>query len=259
MTLDRLSAEDVRILNLETGNVRGHVCKMLVLEPGPRPLPTIVELRAHIDARLDAAPRLRRRLVRTPFRLGTPVWVDDADFDIARHVRTVEAPAPVSAANLRDIVAALMAERLDRDHPLWRLDVVEGMADGTTALVWRIHHCLADGMTAMRMASDVLWSADPDAAAPPASTWRPAPPPHAMMLLAGGAAAGVAREADRARSLGAAARDPADARRRAHEAKATVVRDLAWNATPTPLDHAAGTRRRIAFASAPLADCRRAC
>jgi WS/DGAT/MGAT family acyltransferase len=258
MTLDRLSAEDIRILNLETGNVRGHVCKVLVLEPGPRPLPTVDDLRAHIDARLDAAPRLRRRLVKAPFRLGTPVWVDDADFDIARHVRAVEEPAPIGPGRLREIVAALMAERLDRERPLWRLDVVEGVADGTLALVWRIHHCMADGATAMKIASEVLWTAAPDAPPAPASTWRPAPPPHAMMLLADGAASGVTHEHGRARGLGAAARGPADARRRAHEAKATVARDLAWQATPTPLDHVAGAGRRIAFASAPLADCRRA-
>ena len=41
MRLDRLSAEDVRILDLEAGNIRGHTCKVIVLSPGEeRPLPT---------------------------------------------------------------------------------------------------------------------------------------------------------------------------------------------------------------------------
>jgi diacylglycerol O-acyltransferase len=37
-----------------------------------------------------------------------------------------------------------------------------------------------------------------------------------------------------------------------------VRRELTWTATPTPLDHVAGALRRVAFASAPLADCRSA-
>jgi len=258
MPLDRLSAEDVRILNLETGNVRGHVCKVLLVEPGPHPLPTVAELRAHIEVRLDTEPRLRRRLVRAPFGVGKPVWVDDAAFDIARHVRAVDEPEPVGDTRLREIVAGLMTERLDRDHPLWRLDVVPVLADGSMALVWRIHHCLADGTTAMRMAADVLWSHTPDAGAATASTWRPAPPPGAVSLLAQGAAAGVGPAARRVRGLGVAARGYADGRRRSAESKAMVRRELTWTATPTPLDHVAGALRRVAFASAPLADCRSA-
>ena len=55
--LDRLSAEDVEILKREAGPIRGHTCKVVVLEP-PRKggLPTVEQLRASIAARLDAAP-----------------------------------------------------------------------------------------------------------------------------------------------------------------------------------------------------------
>src|SRR5918912_1377017 len=122
MPLDRLSAEDVRILHLEAGNIRGHVCKVVVLRP-------------------------------------------------------VEGRGPVGPERLREIVAGLMAERLDRDHPLWRMDVVETMTDGSMAVIWRMHHCLADGTTMMRLAGELLWSSTPDVAPLAASTWRPAPAP----------------------------------------------------------------------------------
>jgi diacylglycerol O-acyltransferase / wax synthase len=261
MALDRLSAEDVRILDLEAGNVRGHTCKLIVLEPRPgTPLPSVDDLRAHIDARLDAAPRLRRRLVPTPLRLGPPVWADDPGFDIGRHVRPVVEPAPVGAARLREIVADLMSERLDREHPLWRLDVVEGMSDGSMALVWRIHHCMADGTTAMRLGAEVLWS---DGLADPVqrSAWRPAGCPGAVSLLALGAAARVRALARMPASMdldprGRGRGEQAGPSKR--ESRAALKRELARTAMPTPLDHVAGPRRVVAFASAPLAGCRRA-
>ena len=203
MPLDRLSAEDVRILDLEAGNIRGHVCKVVVLRPAEgRPLPTLGELRAHVDGCLDAAPRLRRRLIRSPLTAGSSLWVDDEAFDIARHVRAVEEPGPVGPERLREIVARLMAERLDRAHPLWRIDVVEAMSDGSMALVWRIHHCLADGATTMRLAGEILWTGTPDAAPVAPSAWRPTPAPGGISLLARCTAAGLGPAARRARSAG---------------------------------------------------------
>jgi len=259
MSLDRLSAEDVRILRLEAGNIRGHVCKVLILRAGDeRSLPTLGELRAHIDRCLDGAPRLRRRLVRSAFTAGSSLWVDDEDFDIARHLRAVEEAGPVDPKRLCEIVAELMAERLDRAHPLWRIDVVEEMTDGSMALIWRIHHCLADGATMMRLAGRILWaeSSDVDALAP--SAWRPMPAPDGIALLARCTAAGLGPAARRARSVGGRARGLAQARRLGWDSKSAMKRELARIARPTPLDHDAGPTRRIAFASAPFAASRAA-
>jgi len=194
VSLDRLHREDVRILKLETGQVRGHTCKVLVLErSGARPLPSLAALREHVAARLDAAPRLRRRLVSTPLRLAAPVWCDDPLFDIDRHVDAADPGRPLRRAELPQVVAQLMSQRLDREHPLWRLDVVT-LQDDALALVWRIHHCLADGATAERMGSAVLWSERLEDDARPPSPWRPQPRPATATLAALGLA-------DRLRSI----------------------------------------------------------
>jgi WS/DGAT/MGAT family acyltransferase len=249
VTLDRLGAEDVRILNLETGHVRGHTCKVLVLEQrAGEALPSVDALRAHVAARLDDAPRLRRRLVATPLGVAAPVWADDPAFDIEHHVRPVDAAGPVRRDDLPGVVANLMAQPLDRTRPLWRLDVVS-LDDDAKALVWRIHHCLADGATAARFGSAVLWSdqRDEEVASAP-STWQPAPCPGPARLLALGLA-------DRAAGLG---------RRRARDAgeatqwraiRAAIRRELAPCAQPTPLDRHAGPARIVAFARAPLRAC----
>src|SRR5215213_8241975 len=52
----------------------------------------LTAVRDAVGERLQAVPRLRQRLVRTPFGAGRPVWVDDRDFDIRHHVTTVRCP-----------------------------------------------------------------------------------------------------------------------------------------------------------------------
>nr|MDQ6915746.1 wax ester/triacylglycerol synthase family O-acyltransferase [Actinomycetota bacterium] len=116
----------------------GHACKVLRLQTGDGL--DLAGLRAHVGARLDAAPRLRQRLAPTPLGLAPPVWVDDLGFDLARHVRRLPAGGPVDDARLREVVAGLMAERLDRAHPLWTLHAIEEPGGAIAALVWKLHH-----------------------------------------------------------------------------------------------------------------------
>jgi len=248
--LDRLNPQDAQILRLEAGTVRGHTCKLLILEPtGGRPLPTVAALREHVNARLDAAPRLRRRLVPTPLRLARPAWIDDPEFDIARHVTRAPATGPVSGAQLEELVAHAMTERLDRAHPLWRLDVVERLQDGGCALLWRVHHCLADGGTNIRLGAAVLWDDDPDLPSPPPSSWRAAPLPGALTLAAHGLADRARRRArpDRGRSGPSLL-----------ASRAVIERELARTASVSGLAARAGPGRRVGLVAAPLDAARRA-
>ena len=152
-----LSLEDLAILSLECETVAGHTCKVIVLEGPIDP----AALRASIASRLDQAPELALRLGEID---GVRCWVDDGQApDLDRHV-VVDDGGAVDDAGLRTAVARIFEQRLDRSEPLWRLDVIPELVGGGSALVWRIHHALADGTTAMRIASAVLWDeADGDA------------------------------------------------------------------------------------------------
>jgi diacylglycerol O-acyltransferase len=152
-----LSDEDLAILELECETVAGHTCKVIVLE-GPID-PT--GLRASIASRLDRAPELALRLGEID---GVRCWVDGGQApDLDRHV-VLDGGGVLDDAGLRSAVARIFEQRLDRSEPLWQLDVIPELAGGGSALVWRIHHALADGTTAMRIASAVLWDeADGDA------------------------------------------------------------------------------------------------
>jgi diacylglycerol O-acyltransferase / wax synthase len=77
MTRELLTAEDARILALESGTIRGHTCKVLVIG-GER---SAAEVRAHLEERLGAVPRLRQRLDPGP---GPPAWDEDPDFSLER-------------------------------------------------------------------------------------------------------------------------------------------------------------------------------
>jgi diacylglycerol O-acyltransferase len=158
----RLSADDRAILRTESPTVAGHTLKVAILEPPTgRPRPDIEALRTHIAARIERAPRLRWKL--EVHARGRVEWVDDPKFDIRDHVRGRPATGSVSEDELRRICARMMQERLDRSKPLWTIDLLDPLQDGSTPLVWRIHHSMADGVMAMRLAREVLWD-DGDAA-----------------------------------------------------------------------------------------------
>jgi diacylglycerol O-acyltransferase len=115
--------------------------------------------------------RFRQRVAESHMPLRTPHWEDAPDFDLQRHVHHLALPAPGGDAELRELVSDLMATPLDRSKPLWDLYVVDGFRGGS-ALVSRMHHCIADGIALARV---MLSLADRQrdtgiAPAPPAAT-----------------------------------------------------------------------------------------
>ena len=172
----RLSPEDLRILALENKTVAGHTCKVILL----RGQVDLERLRSSIADRLSRSPLLSVRLGEID---GAPSWVPDQHVDISAHVRVSDqVPDQVTMldeAGLRAVVAGIFEKHLDRSRPLWRIDAIPRLTGGASALVWRIHHALADGSTAMRMATSVLWDEQsdggPDAAGTGVPRRRPGP------------------------------------------------------------------------------------
>lgn len=139
-------------------------------------------VRARVAERLHLLPRFRQRVATVPWGAGRPVWVDDGDFDVAHHVRLMHLPAPGTRSQLAALCGELHAERLDRRRPLWELCFVDGLDDGSVALVERIHHAMVDGVSGVDVAAALLdLEPDPPPSDPPA--WRPRPAPHALQQL----------------------------------------------------------------------------
>jgi WS/DGAT/MGAT family acyltransferase len=255
--LERLSAEDTRILRLESERIAGHTCKVMIL----REARDTEAVRAHMAARVGRAPGLTRRIVPTPLGVANPVWVHDESFELERHVRPAAASRPVGREHLRALVAEVLERRLPRDRPLWSIDVVERLAGGGSALIWLMHHAAADGASCMRIAEEVLWDDEPPGAAPAKAGEGAADgDPSAARLLAAGLshrASGVAgAAAGAARTLAS----PARLRRAAGELgrmPGTVRRELAPLRAASPFDRPLGPNRAVAFTARPLDDLRR--
>ncbi|MGB8390584.1 wax ester/triacylglycerol synthase domain-containing protein, partial [Mycobacterium sp.] len=115
------------------------------------PMPEQEEITATLSERVRAVPRFRQLVHKHPLELAAPEWVDDDNFDITHHVRWAALPHPGDDAALFRIIADLMERRLDRDRPLWECWVIEGLPEGRWAALIKIHHCLADGIAAVRM------------------------------------------------------------------------------------------------------------
>ncbi len=227
---EHLSFDDVEILKLESAAIRGHTCKLVLIEPDERGQPLgIDQLRDRIGERLHQIPRLRERVAMP--RFGQPSWEPDPEFELSNHV-VERSSAPLSEEELRDAVGELMGERLDHERPLWRLDLLR-LEDGAVAVVGRIHHCMADGVSAMRMLAGIFWDppAEPAPGAAPISKKAPAQK---------AAAAAPGRE-----GLATLIRIPG-----------TLRRELR-RGSDSPLDQHIGARREVAWTSYPLEELKR--
>ena len=131
---------------------------------------------AALADRIRAVPRLRRNLVRTPPLCGRPVWVDDLDFAIDRHVREVRCPDPGDEAALCGVAMQAVGTRLSLRHPPWAAVLVTDLREDRCALVVVFHHVLADGVGGLAVLAQLVDGAplgrDDGFPRPPTTRWR---------------------------------------------------------------------------------------
>ena len=181
---DRLSAQDGAFFHLEATGLAQNVGALVILGPhhvdgGAVTTHIVSDLLAR---RVHRVPRLRQRFHELRGPLGPGRWADDPDFDVERHVRHEQLGAEVELAQLAAIAGKLHAEILDRERPLWDITVLEGMSGGRSALLFRWHHALVDGMSAMEIAY-ALFDTEPDAPLGEPVPWQPRPFPGPLELL----------------------------------------------------------------------------
>ena len=176
--------------------------------PAEAPRPSIGALRAKVAARLRLVPRFRQRLAFPPLRLAEPSWVDDDEFDIAGHVSVLDG-SPVSMERFGALTDAVLSEPLDRAHPLWHVYLVPELDDGRIGVIFKMHHALVDGKSAVELAL-LLFDTSPDEPPAPSEEWRPATPPNAARLALEAFASSAAEPLRAARGLARMAGRPGD-------------------------------------------------
>lgn len=203
-------------------------------------------------------------------------WVDDPDFRIERHVRRVRLRGRGGDAQLEALVARLASQPLDPAHPLWQYHLVEGYGQGS-ALIVRIHHCIADGIALVRVTLSLDDGAAPSAGVGKARAAAPSPQEahdagglfgavvepiaHAAQLAAGAAGEAIARSIDVATGLAS----DADARAALGTLGVRVASDalkiaLMADDSPTRLKGKPSGRKAVAWNQPmPLGEVRAVC
>ncbi len=96
--------------------------------------------------------RLRQHVVTSPATVATPRWAFDPDFELDWHVRHIGAPGDGSLGELIGWITQFLQDPYDHTRPLWQYVVVNGLADGRGAIVAKLHHAVADGFSAVKLA-----------------------------------------------------------------------------------------------------------
>jgi diacylglycerol O-acyltransferase / wax synthase len=188
--MERLSGLDASFLYIESSDQPLHVCSILELDTSSVPDGyTFDRLRDDLATRIAAIPEFRAKLADSQLNLDYPVWVDDDEFDLDRHLLRIELPAPGGRRELAQICGHIASTPLDRDRPLWEMWVIDGIADtdpragGLLAVMTKVHHAAVDGVSGANLFAQ-LCSAEPDM--PPPEPVEGAGGAGPMQIAAGG-------------------------------------------------------------------------
>jgi diacylglycerol O-acyltransferase len=108
------------------------------------------QLKELIEDRLLPFERFRQKVVTSTLPGVGPRWVDDSHFNLRSHLQRVALPDPGGQKELQEMVSTIMSTPLDFSKPLWQFQYVENYRGGS-AVVARIHHCIADGIALVRV------------------------------------------------------------------------------------------------------------
>lgn len=171
--MKQLPGLDASFLHLETPQMPMHVGALHNFElPADYAGDFVEDMRLHMAARLARAPALRQKLARMPLNFANPSWVD-AEPDLEEHIVRIALPQGSGQAELEAKVGTLHPVLLERDRPLWKFHVFEGLAPGPNgerryALYTQVHHAAVDGQAAVALGQAILdlTPVPPRAAAP---------------------------------------------------------------------------------------------
>ncbi len=148
---ERMSKVDTAWLRMDSASNLMMIVGVWVLHPGIR----YVDLCQRIEERLLQYPRFTQRVVQDA---GGATWVRDRNFDIGNHVvieTLAKKPRGHEQEALQDRLAELAVTALDRSRPLWQFHLVEHYQGGSAMMV-RIHHCIADGIALISVTQSLV-------------------------------------------------------------------------------------------------------
>src|ERR1700730_2486788 len=108
-------------------------------------------IRESLEKRLAPFHQFTHRIER---RWLSAHWVLDNPFSIDKHLNEVRLPPGSGLEEFRAWLSREVSKPLANDRPLWQATLVNDI-DGCSALLMRVHHSLADGMSLMSLVSRI--------------------------------------------------------------------------------------------------------
>jgi WS/DGAT/MGAT family acyltransferase len=219
--MKQLTGLDGSFLYMETPTSFGHVNGLAIYERPDGDFDPYATVYRRFASKVGELEPMRRRVVEVPMGLDHPYWVMDPNFDLDFHIRHMSLAPPGRRDQLAEQVARIVGRPMDRTRPLWEVYVIEGLEDGSWALLTKYHHATIDGASGvlmMTLLNDLTPDAPPPGESPP---WEPEEIPSDAELLR--------------LAIGNLVRNPAKALR----LQLRIVRDFAAAAGITGLSSAA--------------------
>lgn len=189
--MDQLSLIDAGMVFSESPRTPVHLNMVNLYDPSTAPNgpSSFGDVCAAIESQLHTAPHFRRKLVRVPFDLDYPYWVEDADFDLEFHMRQIALPDPGDWDQFRAQVARIASRPLDLTRPPWELTVIEGLdaidglSPGCFAMILKVHHAAIDGQSGVELLN-AIHTTDPETLPRRVrDDWQPEATPSNLSLL----------------------------------------------------------------------------
>jgi WS/DGAT/MGAT family acyltransferase len=132
--------------------MRSTIIGLLVLEKSP----DWNRMRERYERATRLAPVLRSVVVEGPIGIQSPRIVVDPNFDLSYHMRRFSMP---KGSTWNDVLADARRQSMtdfDKERPLWRVTLLEGLPGGRAALILKLHHAIADGQGAVQLGLALL-------------------------------------------------------------------------------------------------------
>lgn len=169
-----LSVLDTFTLVIDSKKYPMQGISIFVLDPSTSVAPFGFErVREHFRRVLPAVPVLRSRLVEMPLGLAKPVWVNDPQFDIRKHVHHYTMSPSAGERDLARFADRIGTEPVDWTRPLWDVWYVDGYGDGTVSVLLKMHHCTTDLSGGYDLISSLLDIAPDVTKGAAIDTWSP--------------------------------------------------------------------------------------
>jgi diacylglycerol O-acyltransferase len=154
---ERMTKVDTAWLRMDSPSNLMMIVGVWTLKPGIK----YADLCQRVQERLLKYNRFRQKVVEDA---AGATWVEDRNFDMpttsrARSCRATPGARP--SRRCKSAWASWPCSRWTRSHPLWHFSLIEDYEGGSAMLV-RIHHCIADGIALISVTMSLV-----DGGAPP--------------------------------------------------------------------------------------------